>query len=73
MLMPRTRKIRRENPSRRSGSPFTLYLRRDQAARLERLARGRHVAKSELVRVAIDRLLAELEKGHSAKPIGLDS
>ena len=59
--------------SRRSGLPFTLYLRREQAARLEMLARGRHVAKSELVRVAIDRLLDELERRRQHAPVGLDS
>ncbi|PYU31845.1 MAG: hypothetical protein DMG28_14060 [Acidobacteria bacterium] len=57
----------------RRGSPFTLYLRPGQAERLNLFSRKRHVAKSELVRVAIDRLLAHLEKEDSADSVGLSS
>ncbi|MBI3670239.1 MAG: ribbon-helix-helix domain-containing protein [Acidobacteria bacterium] len=71
--MARRRESRRSKFHQRKGSPFTLYLRPGQAERLSSLSRKRHVAKSELVRVAIDRFLASLEKDNSTDPIGLSS
>ncbi len=50
-----------------------LYLRPGQLKRLNAVSRIRHVAKSELIRIAIDRLLTELRKNLPIEPIGLDS
>lgn len=71
--MPKKRQPGRSKPRQRKGSPFTLYLRPGQAERLASFSRKRHVAKSELVRVAIDRFLASLAKDESTGPIGLSS
>ena len=71
--MQNKRQPGRSKPRHRKGSPFTLYLRPGQAEQLTSFSRRRHVAKSELVRVAIDRFLASLEKDESTDPIGLSS
>ncbi len=67
------KRAHKNKTGRRKGMPFTLYLRPVQAHRLRHLSRSRHVAKSELVRMAIDRFLADVEKNGSTESLGLGS
>ncbi len=69
----RKKRAAKTGAANRRGIPFTVYLRTGQAKRLRDLSRGRHVAKSELVRIAIDRFLAHLEKNGSTDSFGLSS
>jgi len=59
-------------PVRRKGRPFTLYLSPDLARELEALSRSRRVAKAEVVRVALDRLLLDLRNGQLTLPLGME-
>jgi Ribbon-helix-helix domain len=71
--MTTRRQARRPKRKPRSGRPFMLYLRASQVERLNRLSRRRHVPKSELVRVAIDRFVASLEKSGPSESVGVAS
>ena len=62
-----------EKRNRRRGLPFTFYLRRAQAERLNLVSRNRHVPKSELVRMAIDRFLLYLVDEDNMNEVGLNS
>lgn len=57
----------------RKGRPITLYLRQEQAQELEAVSRTRHVAKSELIRLGLDRLLDDLRGGQMSLPLGVES
>ena len=57
---------------RRRGVPFTLYLSRKQAEDLDLVSRTRHVPKAELMRLALDRFLADLEGGQLDLPLGIE-
>jgi len=57
----------------RRGKPLTLYLRQEQALELDTVSRNRRVTKSELVRVALDRLLMDLRDGQMTMPLGLEN
>ncbi len=50
-----------------------LYLRAEQIKRLDRVSKLRHVPKSELVRVAIDRFLASLKSKRPSARLGVTS
>jgi hypothetical protein len=56
---------------RRRGKAFTLYLPEKQARELSEVSRSRHVAKAEVVRVAVDRLMSDLQGGQLELPLGL--
>ena len=56
----------------RSGRPITLYLRQEQALELDTVSRNRHVAKSELIRLALDRLFDDLRGGQLNLPLGVE-
>jgi predicted transcriptional regulator len=56
----------------RKGRPFTLYLSPEQARELDTIARSRRVAKAELMRVALDRLLLDMRNGQLSLPLGLE-
>lgn len=56
----------------RKGRPFTLYLSPEQARELDATARARRVAKAELMRVALDRLLLDMRNGQLSLPLGLE-
>ncbi len=62
---------RQRGPRRRTGRPFMLYLRTEQLERLDRASKLRHVPKSELVRLAIDRFLASLESKGPSDRLGV--
>lgn len=66
------RESRKGAQNRRKGSPFMLYLHLEQAQRLEKVSRKRHVPKSELIRVAIDRFLADLEQNSASDSLGVN-
>jgi predicted DNA-binding protein len=56
---------------RRTGKPFTIYLAEDQFLRLNTVAKQRRVAKSALVRYALERLIEQMEDGQFELPLGL--
>lgn len=56
----------------RSGKPFTIYLTTVQFERLEKLAKDRHIAKSTLLRIALDRLIDQLDSGQLELPLGVE-
>lgn len=55
----------------RKGRPITLYLRQEQAVELEAVSRTRHVAKAEVIRLALDRLLEDIRGGQMNLPLGV--
>ena len=57
----------------RKGRPITLYLRAEQAQELEAVSRNRHVPKSELIRLGLDRLLDDLRGGQMNLPLGVEN
>jgi len=59
-------------PVQRKGRPITLYLRQEQAIELDALSRSRHVAKAEVIRLALDRLLEEIRDGQMKLPLGVE-
>jgi hypothetical protein len=63
---------RKPKPVRRRGRPFTLYLSPQLAQELEWLSHTRRVAKAEVVRVALDRLLLDLRNGQLTLPLGVE-
>ena len=56
----------------RKGTPFTLYLSREQAKQLEIVSRQRSIAKAAVVRFAVDRLLTQLGSGQLELPLGVE-
>jgi len=59
--------------AKRKGAPLVVYFSEEQAERLNVIAKGRHVAKATVVRLALDRLLEELDRGQMHLPLGIDS
>jgi len=57
----------------RRGRPFTLYLHQDQARELDLVARSRRVAKAELIRLALDRLMEQIRGGQLNLPLGVEN
>jgi len=55
----------------RNGEPVTVYLPTELSARLKHECDRRHVTKSEVLRVALDRLFTELDRGQLNLPLGL--
>ena len=55
----------------RTGAPLTVYFPLDQAERLTQVSRDRRVSKANLVRLAVDRLLRQLEEGQLNLPLGI--
>jgi predicted DNA-binding protein len=56
---------------RRTGRPLTVYLSDRLSHALTSVSEKRKVHKSDLVRVAIERLLNELEAGQLELPLGM--
>ena len=54
----------------RSGRPLTIYFSTEQCDQLEAIAKQRHVAKSTLIRFALDRLVEQLRGGQLELPLG---
>jgi predicted DNA-binding protein len=57
--------------SNRSGVPVTIYLDSDLNKRLNATSKERLVGKSSIVRLAIERLLTQLDSGQLDLPLGL--
>jgi hypothetical protein len=57
--------------SNRNGVPVTLYIDEDLNKRLNATSKERHVGKSSIVRLAIERFLTQLESGQLELPLGL--
>jgi hypothetical protein len=57
--------------AKRNGKPLVVYFSEDQAARLDSVSQERRVAKADLVRLAVDRLLNQLGSGQLDLPLGV--
>lgn len=69
-----TRKLsapRTEASVKRSGKPLTVYLNDDLSQALATTCERRKVHKSDIVRVAVERLLNDLESGQLELPLGI--
>jgi hypothetical protein len=56
---------------KRNGKPLTVYLSTDLSKALQNASTERRVHKSEIVRVAVQRLLHDLSSGQLELPLGL--
>jgi hypothetical protein len=50
---------------------MTIYFQDLQATQLDQIAKDRHVHKSEIVRLAVMRFLADLDSGQLDLPFGI--
>ncbi len=57
--------------SRKGKTAVLVYFPTEQAANLSTVARARRVPKAELIRVAVGRLLDDLNSGQLDLPLGL--
>jgi len=55
----------------RSGVPITVYLDKTLNNRLNATSKERHVGKSSIIRLAVERLLTQLESGQLELPLGI--
>lgn len=55
----------------RSGVPITVYLDETLNDRLNATSKERHVQKSSIIRLAVERLLTQLESGQLELPLGI--
>jgi hypothetical protein len=67
-MKPRRRTERKRG---RRGKPLTVYFSNDHANRLASLCGERRVAKSEIIRFALDKLLKDLDEKQLELPFGL--
>jgi hypothetical protein len=58
-------------PVKRRGKPFTVYLNDDLSRALTSVSEKRKVNKCDIVRVAVQRLLNDLETGQLELPLGI--
>jgi hypothetical protein len=56
---------------KRNGIPYTVYLSADLSGALKKASVERRVHKSEIVRLAVERLLNKLDAGQLELPLGL--
>jgi hypothetical protein len=63
--------LRAETPVKRNGKPLTVYLNDDLSQALATTCEKRKVHKSDIVRVAVERLLNDLESGQLELPLGI--
>lgn len=71
MRPPTTRRrLKRVGPNR-SGVPITVYLDETLNRRLNTASKERHTGKSSIVRIAVERLLTQLESGQLDLPLGI--
>lgn len=56
---------------KRRGKPLTVYLNDDLSLALATTCEKRKVHKSDIVRVAVERFLNELESGQLELPLGI--
>lgn len=57
--------------SNRSGVPISVYLDESLNSRLNATSKERHVGKSSIIRLAVERLLTQLESGQLELPLGI--
>lgn len=55
----------------RSGVPITVYLDEALNDRLNATSKERHVGKSSIIRLAVERLLTQLDNGQLELPLGI--
>jgi hypothetical protein len=55
----------------RSGVPITVYLDPTLNKRLNATSKERHVGKSSIIRLAVERLLTQLDSGQLDLPLGI--
>lgn len=67
----RKRPFVKPESSKRSGRPLTVYLNDDLSNALTMTCERRRVHKSDIVRVAVERLLNDLESGQLELPLGI--
>lgn len=56
----------------RKGTPLTVYFSDEQTMQLNDISRQRRVAKAELLRIAVDLLVNQLNDGQLQLPLGVD-
>ncbi len=71
MATRKARKLVPIPPVKRTGKPFTVYLADDLSSALAAVSKKRMVHKSVIVRVAVERLLNDLEAGQLQLPLGM--
>ncbi|WP_263408831.1 ribbon-helix-helix domain-containing protein [Terriglobus tenax] len=57
--------------AKRNGKPYTLYLSDELSSALASASERRKIDKSVIVRIAIEKLLNELESGQLQLPLGI--
>jgi hypothetical protein len=67
-----TRVVEGPKPAVRSGKPLTVYFSGELAESLNRVSTTRHVSKAALVRLAVERLLHQLQDGQLHLPLGIE-
>ena len=65
------RRSRRKTSKRKGKKAVMVYLPKEDADRLASTARERRVTKTELVRIAVGRLLQQLNSGQLDLPLGV--
>ena len=68
---PKARKMTAITTAKRTGKPLTVYLADDLSSALAAASKKRMVHKSVIVRVAVERLLNDLEAGQLKLPLGI--
>lgn len=63
--------VRATAAPKRSGKPLTVYLNDSLSSALSVACEKRKVRKSDIVRVAVERLLNDLETGQLELPLGI--
>jgi hypothetical protein len=72
LAIRKSRKLSTTIPTaKRTGKPFTVYLADDLSHALAEVSKKRMVHKSVIVRVAVERLLNDLETGQLELPLGI--
>jgi Ribbon-helix-helix domain len=56
----------------RRGTPLTVYFSDQQTMQLNNISRQRRVPKAELLRIAVDLLVNQLNDGQLQLPLGVD-
>lgn len=71
MATRKAEKITALTAAKRTGKPLTVYLADDLSSALAAASKKRMVHKSVIVRVAVERLLNDLEAGQLELPLGI--
>ena len=71
MATRKPEKVTALTAAKRTGRPLTVYLADDLSSALAAASKKRMVHKSVIVRVAVERLLNDLEAGQLELPLGI--